>query len=82
MRNHDSPLRRARKALGLTVHAVAEKSGLDASSVSRIERGEQVPPAATAKRLAAAVGLSAMEILFPNDPAEKLTRRPNQRKAA
>lgn len=38
-----SVIRRARKALNLTLEAVAHEAGTDASNLSRIERGVQQP---------------------------------------
>lgn len=50
-----SNLRDARKRLGLTQEGVAERSGVHATEVSRIEAGKRDPRVSTLKRLAAAV---------------------------
>jgi DNA-binding XRE family transcriptional regulator len=50
-------LKRERKRCGLTMGAVAERSGLDRAVVSRLENGKQDnPTVATLMRYAAAVG--------------------------
>jgi transcriptional regulator with XRE-family HTH domain len=48
-------LRNARKKLGLTQEEVAERSGVQAGEVSRIERGLRDPQVSTLEKLAAAV---------------------------
>jgi transcriptional regulator with XRE-family HTH domain len=48
-------LRAARTKLGLTQEEVAERSGVQAGEVSRIERGKRDPQASTIEKLAAAV---------------------------
>ncbi len=50
-----SNLRDARKRLGLTQEAVAERSGVHATEVSRIEAGKRDPKVSTLLRLAKAV---------------------------
>ncbi len=45
----------ARKKLGLTQEQVAERSGVHATEVSRIEAGKRDPRVSTLERLAAAV---------------------------
>lgn len=56
-------LRRARERLNLTQEEVAERSGVHATEVSRIEGGKRDPQVSTVQRLAEAVGLSASELL-------------------
>jgi transcriptional regulator with XRE-family HTH domain len=51
-------LRVARKKLGLTQEEVAERSGVQAGEVSRIERGKRDPKVSTLEKLAAAVELA------------------------
>lgn len=82
MSKHVSALKAARKARGLSVYAVATATGLDASSISRIERGEQTPTPASAKKLAEALGVPVMTILFPESADEQLAAGANQRAAA
>jgi len=48
-------LREARKRLGLTQEQVAERCGVHATEVSRIEAGKRDPKVSTLRRLAAAV---------------------------
>jgi len=48
-------LRAARKRLGLTQEQVAERSGVQAGEVSRIETGKRDPKVSTLERLAKAV---------------------------
>lgn len=50
-----SNLRDARKRLELTQEQVAERSGVHATEVSRIEGGKRDPKVSTLERLAAAV---------------------------
>jgi transcriptional regulator with XRE-family HTH domain len=47
----------ARKRLNLTQEQVAERSGVQAGEVSRIERGLRDPKVSTVEKLAAAVEL-------------------------
>jgi transcriptional regulator with XRE-family HTH domain len=50
-----SNLRDARKRLGLTQEQVAERSGVHATEVSRIEGGKRDPKVSTLERLAVAL---------------------------
>jgi transcriptional regulator with XRE-family HTH domain len=56
-------LRAARKKLGLTQEEVAERSGVQAGEVSRIERGKRDPKVSTLEKLAAAVELPPGRLL-------------------
>jgi transcriptional regulator with XRE-family HTH domain len=56
-------LRAARKKLGLTQEEVAERSGVQAGEVSRIERGKRDPQISTLEKLAAAVELPPGRLL-------------------
>jgi transcriptional regulator with XRE-family HTH domain len=56
-------LREARKKLGLTQEQVAERSGVHATEVSRIEAGKRDPQVSTVLRLAAAVQVRPGELL-------------------
>jgi transcriptional regulator with XRE-family HTH domain len=56
-------LRAARKRLELTQEEVAERSGVHATEVSRIEAGKRDPQASTLKRLAAAVEVPPGQLL-------------------
>lgn len=56
-------LRAARKRLGLTQEQVAERSGVHATEVSRIEAGKRDPQVSTLLRLAKAVEASPGDLL-------------------
>lgn len=58
-----SNLRDARKRLGLTQEEVAERSGVHATEVSRIEAGKRDPRISTLRRLARAVEVSPGRLL-------------------
>lgn len=51
-------LKAARQERGWTLEALAESSGVSRAMISKIERGEASPTAATLARLAAALGVS------------------------
>jgi transcriptional regulator with XRE-family HTH domain len=53
----------ARKKLGLTQEEVAQRCGVQAGEVSRIERGLRDPQVSTVERLAAAVEVSPSQLL-------------------
>jgi len=56
-------LRAARERLGLTQEQVAERSGVQAGEVSRIETGKRDPKVSTLERLAKAVEAKPGELL-------------------
>lgn len=56
-------LRRARQRLELTQEEVAERSGVHATEVSRIEAGKRDPRVSTVARLAKAVGVPPGDLL-------------------
>jgi XRE family transcriptional regulator, fatty acid utilization regulator len=56
-------LRHARNQLGLTQEEVAERSGVHATEVSRIEGGKRDPKVSTVERLAKAVGVAPGDLL-------------------
>ncbi len=56
-------LRGARERLGLTQEQVAERSGVHATEVSRIEAGKRDPQVSTVRRLAAAVEVKPGQLL-------------------
>ena len=56
-------LRRARLDREMTQEEVAERSGVHATEVSRIESGKRDPQVSTVQRLAEAVGVSASDLL-------------------
>lgn len=56
-------LRAARKQLDLSQEQVAERSGVHATEVSRIEAGKRDPRVSTVERLARAVKLKPGQLL-------------------
>ncbi len=56
-------LRHARDQLGLTQEQVAERSGVHATEVSRIEAGKRDPRVSTMERLAKALGVPPSDLL-------------------
>jgi transcriptional regulator with XRE-family HTH domain len=56
-------LRRARERAGLTQEEVAERSGVHATEVSRIEAGKRDPRISTMERLAEAVEVPPGDLL-------------------
>ncbi len=56
-------LREARERLGLTQEQVAQRSGVHATEVSRIERGKRDPKVSTLERLARAVKVKPGRLL-------------------
>ncbi len=63
MGNLGKNLRAAREKLELTQEQVAERSGVQAGEVSRIERGLRDPQVSTLEKLAAAVELPPGRLL-------------------
>jgi transcriptional regulator with XRE-family HTH domain len=56
-------LREAREHLGLTQEEVAQRSGVHATEVSRMEAGKRDPKISTLRRLAAAVEVKPGQLL-------------------
>jgi transcriptional regulator with XRE-family HTH domain len=56
-------LRHARERLGLTQEDVAERSGVHATEVSRIEGGKRDPRVSTVARLAKALSVAPGDLL-------------------
>jgi transcriptional regulator with XRE-family HTH domain len=56
-------LRRAREERGLSQEAVGDLAGMTQSQYARIERGDVDPTIKTLKRLAAALDLTASDLL-------------------
>jgi transcriptional regulator with XRE-family HTH domain len=56
-------LREARIRLGLTQEQVAQRSGVHATEVSRIEAGKRDPQVSTLRRLAEAVQMKPGQLL-------------------
>ena len=61
-------LRQLRKRLGVTLEALAGRTGLTKGYLSKIETGKMVPPIATLSRIAQAVGCE-MAYFFQVQPA-------------
>ena len=71
-----SNLSERRKQLGWTQEMVAERVGVDAETISRIERGAHLPSLPTLDRLAVALRCSAGDLLSnegPEDASEAAT---------
>lgn len=62
-------LREARERLGLTQEQVAERSGVHATEVSRMEAGKRDPQVSTLERLAKAVEVTPGQLLDGSPPA-------------
>ncbi|RRJ95877.1 XRE family transcriptional regulator [Opitutaceae bacterium TAV4] len=70
MRKHPEPtllrfgenVRRTREALSWTQEVLAEKSGLDQTFISGIERGSRNPTVLTVTRIAAALGITVSRL--------------------
>lgn len=67
----ETPLARARKAAGLTQIQLAEKIGVLQSTISRLERGQDSASPSTAEKLAGVLGISELEILYPERYADE-----------
>ena len=64
-----------RKQLGWTQEMVAERVGVDAETISRIERGAHLPSLPTLDRLAVALRCSACRARWCRTPTPRPTRR-------
>jgi len=60
-------IREGRRALGLSQEQLAERAGLSANYVSKIEIGLKVPSLSTTIRLARALGMEVSDILADRD---------------
>lgn len=63
MADFGTNLRAARERLGLTQEQVAQRSGVHATEVSRIEAGKRDPQVSTVRRLAKAVKVKPGRLL-------------------
>jgi transcriptional regulator with XRE-family HTH domain len=73
-------LRRLRSAAGLSLDALAAKTGVSRSMLSLMERAECSPTAVILERLA--VGLNVtLATLFESDPESQAPKEPVQRRA-
>jgi transcriptional regulator with XRE-family HTH domain len=57
-------LRQKRKSMSLTMREVAEKSGVSASHLSRIEQGDRFPSASVLRRLASPLDYEETELMM------------------
>jgi len=72
-------MRDLRAARGLSLEALAERSGVSRSMISLIERGESSPTAALLERLATALGVPLASLFeAPGPGAEPVARRADQ----
>jgi len=63
MAHFGTKLREAREQLGLTQEQVAQRSGVHATEVSRMEAGKRDPQVSTLRRLAKAVEVKPGQLL-------------------
>jgi transcriptional regulator with XRE-family HTH domain len=61
-----SPIRKARLERELTIYDMAERAGVSAASISRMERRLQCPSVVTAVKLAGLLGLTLEQVLLPD----------------
>jgi transcriptional regulator with XRE-family HTH domain len=71
-------LKAARQRHGLTLDALAERSGVSRAMISRVERGESSPTAALLVRLGSGLGLSLSALLEEDAGSGPLARRDAQ----
>ena len=62
-------LRSLRAAAGLSLDALAQKSGVSRSNISLIERGQSSPTAVVLDKLSSALGVSVASMFEPSEPA-------------
>lgn len=68
-------VRRARLAAGLSQEELAGRCGLDRTYISGIERGRRNPTVRALGDLAAALGVSAADLLRQDEPADATRTR-------
>ncbi|WP_341716095.1 XRE family transcriptional regulator [Micromonospora sp. FIMYZ51] len=72
-------LRAARTAQGLSVNALAERSGVSRAMIAKVERGTAQPTAVLLGRLSAALGLTLSELFARTEErAPRLSRSADQ----
>ena len=71
---------RLRQAKGFTQERFAEVSGFTQQYVSDLERGRRNPTVVTLYHLAAALKVSHIELIMPDDEAEREGTSTNKRK--
>jgi transcriptional regulator with XRE-family HTH domain len=65
----------ARKSKGLTQQELAEQIGKSQADISKYERGSMAIDVSVAPRLAAALGMGVLEILYPSADTPKPAKR-------
>ncbi|NIE77910.1 helix-turn-helix domain-containing protein [Pantoea sp. Tr-811] len=65
-------LKMLRKKLGVTLEALAEKSGMTKSYLSKVERGLNTPSIAAALKLARALNVQVEELFAEEQPGQSL----------
>jgi transcriptional regulator with XRE-family HTH domain len=72
-------LRDARQARGLSVSALAERSGVSRAMIAKVERGDAQPTAVLLARLASALGMTLSELVArAEDGGGRLARAADQ----
>ena len=74
-----SQIRARRKAQGLTLEALAERSGVSAAMLSEVERAVKNPTVKLAWQVARALGCSLTELLDEPEPGTTLVRATERR---
>ena len=62
-----TPMRDARKRLGMTQKQLAEQVGISQAHICNLEKEKEQASPDLAKRLAAVLGMDVMQILFPEE---------------
>lgn len=71
-------LKIVRVARGLTLTALETQSHVNATDISRIERGKLIPSASQLDKLSAALDISAEDLMKPADLHQFVTSAPQQ----
>ena len=71
-------LRELRAGQGLTLEALAERSGVSRAMISRVERGEASPTAQLLSRLCTALGQTLSAFFAMGESSDPLARRADQ----
>lgn len=61
----DTPLKKARAEAQLSQAALADQIGVSQAAIASFESGEKRPSPETAEKLAAALGISELALLYP-----------------
>ncbi|WP_370524076.1 helix-turn-helix domain-containing protein [Cellulomonas sp. APG4] len=72
-------VRSTRRVLGLTVEALAQRSGVSTGALSQLERGQGNPSLLTLQRLATALGVPLARLLQGSTPPDHLVVRAGER---